>query len=144
MAGISNINTSILSDHIKYLQANRFAQITQLKSIFDAQSSFLADFSKLIPKQTNSDLLFGDISKKWADSLFSFKADFAALKLDLTYQRKEYQERRQMVIQLDNVKVENGLEVYQGFEKEGIKYEMELPIMNMLKNEKSLKLKSMN
>ena len=76
--------------------------------------------------------------------MFNFKADFAALKLDLTYQRKEYQERRQMVSQLDNVKVENGLEVYQGFEKEGIKYEMELPIMNMLKNEKSLKLKSMN
>ena len=146
----NNLGAGILKDHMEHLQASQFTQFTQLTSIVDAQLKFVPDFSKLIPKQANTDLLFSNISKKWVDSLFNFKADFAGLKLDLTYQKKEYQERRQMVIQLDNVKVENGLEVYREFEKEGKKYklvaipESELPVMNMLKNEKSLKLKSMS
>jgi hypothetical protein len=96
----------------------------QLSSIIQTQNAFRDSIFQVLSKSTKLDSIIGTLTKEWTQTLVFFKADISGLKFDVSYQKKTYTEKRQLVVELDNSKVENGLEVYQTFEKDGQRYKL--------------------
>ncbi len=123
---LSNLNKSL--NFITAINADFLAAIPKMTDIINpfiqAQIQFRTDYLKLISQSINSYSVLEQISKQWTQTLVSFKADILGLKFDFQYARKDYNEHRQLVVELDEGVTENGLEVYQTFEKEGKKYKL--------------------
>jgi hypothetical protein len=95
-----------------------------ISPIIQAQMQFRTDYLKIVSLSLNTESVLVQFSKQWTQTLISFNADVLGLTFDFQYTRKDYKEQRQVVVELDEGVNENGLEVYQTFEKDGQKYKL--------------------
>lgn len=128
-----NLNKSLNS--VVKVYANQLALLPRLIDIMgpiiQAQLQFRNDYLKIISRSLNTYSVLDQISRQWTQTLISFHADILGLKVDFQYTRKDYKERRQIVIELDQGINENGLVTYQTIEKDGKKYKLvEIPEEN--------------
>lgn len=121
-----NINESL--NLVSKTYTNYLASLPRIVDIItpiiQAQLQFRNDYLKIISQSLNTYSVLDQISRQWTQTLISFRADILGLKFDFQYTRKTYREKRQVVVEMDNGVNENGLEIYQSFEKDGQKYKL--------------------
>jgi hypothetical protein len=117
-------STRILIEFSSTYQARCDRLRENMLELVKAQIEFRERFQGIVSKSLQPYLALQDYIREWTRSVISINAEILGLKFDFKYTRESYKEHRQVVVELDNGKIENGLQVYQTFENKGQRYRL--------------------